>query len=65
VAATLPASRSSSKSEWSEDEIGPGKKLASDPHGLTQTCNMDINELTDVINGAIFEVNRELGAGFL
>ena len=26
---------------------------------------MDINEITYVINGAIFEVNRELGAGFL
>jgi len=26
---------------------------------------MDINELTYKINGAIFEVNRELGAGFL
>ena len=27
--------------------------------------NMDINELTYLINGAIFEVNRVLGAGFL
>ena len=26
---------------------------------------MDINELTYLINGAIFEVNRVLGAGFL
>ena len=26
---------------------------------------MDINDLTYLINGAIFEVNRELGAGFL
>ena len=26
---------------------------------------MDINELTHNINGAIFEVNRELGIGFL
>jgi len=26
---------------------------------------MDINELTYLINGAIFEVNRELGTGFL
>ncbi|MFC1867438.1 GxxExxY protein [Thermodesulfobacteriota bacterium] len=26
---------------------------------------MDINELTYKINGAIFKVNRELGAGFL
>ena len=26
---------------------------------------MDSNELTYLINGAIFEVNRELGAGFL
>ncbi len=26
---------------------------------------MDINELTYVINGAIYEVNRVLGAGFL
>jgi len=26
---------------------------------------MDINELTYQINGAIFEVNRVLGAGFL
>jgi len=26
---------------------------------------MDINELTYQINGAIYEVNRELGAGFL
>ncbi len=26
---------------------------------------MDINELTYQINGAIFEINRELGAGFL
>jgi len=26
---------------------------------------MDINELTFLINGAIFEVNRVLGAGFL
>ncbi|NVM25724.1 MAG: GxxExxY protein [Desulfobacterales bacterium] len=26
---------------------------------------MDTNELTYLINGAIFEVNRELGAGFL
>ena len=26
---------------------------------------MDINQLTYLINGAIFEVNRELGAGFL
>jgi GxxExxY protein len=26
---------------------------------------MDVNELTYQINGAIFEVNRELGAGFL
>ena len=26
---------------------------------------MDINDLTYKINGAIFEVNRELGAGFL
>jgi GxxExxY protein len=26
---------------------------------------MDVNELTYLINGAIFEVNRELGAGFL
>jgi GxxExxY protein len=26
---------------------------------------MDINEITYLINGAIFEVNRELGAGFL
>jgi len=26
---------------------------------------MDINELTYNINGAIFEVNRELGVGFL
>ena len=26
---------------------------------------MDIDELTYLINGAIFEVNRVLGAGFL
>lgn len=26
---------------------------------------MDVNELTYLINGAIFEVNRQLGAGFL
>jgi len=26
---------------------------------------MDINELTYAINGAVFEVNRELGGGFL
>jgi hypothetical protein len=26
---------------------------------------MDLNELTYKINGAVFEVNRELGAGFL
>ena len=26
---------------------------------------MDINDLTYKINGAIFEVNRELGSGFL
>ena len=26
---------------------------------------MDINELTYMINGAIYEVNRELGSGFL
>ena len=26
---------------------------------------MDINDLTYQINGAVFEVNRELGAGFL
>ncbi len=26
---------------------------------------MDLNEITYKINGAIFEVNRELGAGFL
>ena len=26
---------------------------------------MDINQITYQINGAIFEVNRELGAGFL
>lgn len=26
---------------------------------------MDINELTYLVNGAIFEVNRVLGAGFL
>jgi len=26
---------------------------------------MDINELTYLINGAIYEVNRELGSGFL
>jgi len=26
---------------------------------------MDINELTYQINGAVFEVNRILGAGFL
>jgi GxxExxY protein len=26
---------------------------------------MDSNELTYLINGAIFEVNRELGVGFL
>jgi hypothetical protein len=26
---------------------------------------MDINELTYVINGSIFEVNRVLGPGFL
>jgi hypothetical protein len=26
---------------------------------------MDINELTYTINGAVFEVNRVLGAGFL
>jgi len=26
---------------------------------------MDINELTYLINGAIYEVNRELGVGFL
>ena len=26
---------------------------------------MDINELTYAINGAIFEVNKILGAGFL
>ena len=26
---------------------------------------MDINELTYQINGAVFEVNKELGAGFL
>ena len=26
---------------------------------------MDINDLTYEINGAVFEVNRELGAGFL
>ncbi len=26
---------------------------------------MDLNEITYQINGAIFEVNRELGAGFL
>jgi len=25
---------------------------------------MDINELTYQINGAVYEVNRELGAGF-
>jgi hypothetical protein len=27
--------------------------------------NVDINELTYLINGAVFEVNRILGAGFL
>jgi hypothetical protein len=26
---------------------------------------MDINDLTYQINGAVFEVNRELGSGFL
>ena len=40
-------------------------KSATDPHGRTQTVKMTINDLTYVINGAIFEVNRELGAGFL
>jgi GxxExxY protein len=33
--------------------------------GLWQNYIMDINELTYQINGAIFEVNRVLGAGFL
>ncbi len=32
---------------------------------LTQIKKMDINELTYLINGAIFEVSRVLGAGFL
>jgi len=27
--------------------------------------NMDINEITYIINGAVFEVNKELGHGFL
>ena len=44
-------------------------KLATDTHGHTRThtdfFSMDINELTYQINGAIFEVNRVLGAGFL
>ena len=40
-------------------------KLATDPHRLTQIKKMDINELTYLINGAIFEVSRVLGAGFL
>ena len=26
---------------------------------------MDINDITYAINGAVFEVNRELGSGFL
>ena len=30
-----------------------------------QQDQLDINKLTYVINGAIFEVNRELGGGFL
>jgi GxxExxY protein len=30
-----------------------------------KTTKMDINELTYIINGAIFEVNKVLGAGFL
>ena len=32
---------------------------------LQKIKEMDINELTYQINGAIFEVNHELGAGFL
>ena len=40
-------------------------KLATDSHRLTQIKKMDINELTYLINGAIFEVSRVLGAGFL
>lgn len=32
---------------------------------LADEKDMDINELTYQINGAVFEVNRELGSGFL
>lgn len=45
--------------------------LATDTHGHTQTLykqnriHMNLNDITYKINGAIFEVNRELGHGFL
>ena len=45
-----------------------GRELATDTHRLTQTftnTNMELNDITYAINGAIFEVNRVLGAGFL
>jgi len=33
--------------------------------GLWQKNKMDINDLTYKINGAVYEVNKELGSGFL
>jgi len=39
--------------------------LTADPRRQTRTFSMDINETTYAINGAIFEVNRILGTGFL
>jgi GxxExxY protein len=34
-------------------------------HVVLWQTNMDLNDITYKINGAIFEVNRELGSGFL
>ena len=41
--------------------------LTADAHRQTQTLDMsrDINDITYSINGAVFEVNRVLGPGFL
>jgi GxxExxY protein len=43
----------------------PNKTSVSVCVGLWQIIKMVINDITYRINGAIFEVNRELGAGFL
>ena len=40
-------------------------RLCQQRTGTAEGGKMDINDLTYKINGAIFEVNRELGTGFL